>query len=255
MNGPPAPALRDLVQETQQLLDSGDVDGAVERRDILAAAIPSLPEGHLDRVRAQALAASLYLVLVQRAKAAEVLAPFIRDGVHAEEQPIRAIAERDPAIAAAIASAGADALFRMRSYDDADRLVKLALELIGTHHVSALGIEARHRAMLHLRTLARAGRIEWRTVAKGGPARSRLEACLRELDGYAARLTHEQASSVEAFVLDIWAAVDWSSGRHHEARGRIYRAITLLERPGMRDRSRLAHAYYIAGKIESSFVN
>lgn len=236
-----------LVHSVEDFLDAGDVDEAVARRKQLASACLNAREDP-NVLRARVLAAELCLIMVERREVERLLKDYIKEGLHARMTEIERVASRDPLQGAALASAGGDFLFRQRAYDDAYKLTARAQELL-----AKAPLHDSRATVLRLWNLARWARISWRTADKGGFADHHLQRCLDYLARAGTEIRTGRAHSIEAFSLDVWASLDWARGRLDDARRKIYRALFLLQRGTVKDRARLGHALFTAGKIEASF--
>jgi hypothetical protein len=205
------------------------------------------------------LAADLCLLMVERQEVAGLLGRFLEDDHRrASLQAIEDVVRKETFLeGATLASAVGDFLFRQHSYEAAYQAARFAEDLFRTAGVRVIpaGIDAR-MLIGRLWNFARLARISWRIRERRGMADRYLQDCLELLGAPALEpRTLPRLHSVEAFVLDVAASIDWARGFMETARQKIYRALFLLRGGTIHDSPRLAHALFTAGKIEATLAS
>jgi hypothetical protein len=222
-------ALASLVRSLTACLNEGNVDAAATpaKRRQLAALCQSPPpqSDQLTRLNGLTLAVELSLIAFDHATAASLLAPYLtKDQTALATNALLMLQRRQPIATAALLSAIADLLYRQRSYPAAYDAAERADVLFNRIGVSAKGLQL--VITRRLWNLARWGRISWRE-GKPDEAQKHLRHCLQELDAARQYLTRHRADSVEAFALDVSAALDWAQGNLPQAQSNAYRALYL----------------------------
>lgn len=249
-----------ILRRIDACVRGGDIDEGLKSRRALDAAA-ARPGGDVAfRARLQARAAQFHLLMMDKYAAARSLAPYVDmiDGrnVRVSEAELDTLAETGGLyVLGSIQSQIANLMNSCFRYEHGAKLAQSADQLMA--HEGDLVTELDRRLaqcennIWRARLLSHCGRVEDAEGLLRGVLRSLADAL--EWPVAAEDATKGGIDLLAALTLDLSASLDLRAGRLDEGRRKIYQALFLLRGGRVRCTVRLAHALYMAARIEVSY--
>jgi tetratricopeptide (TPR) repeat protein len=234
----------------------GKIGGALGRRAELSLAVKCEGLKPEERLYANIMAAKLDTLMFAKADAEESLRPYVTLDNKQRAKPnwknLESLEnQQNSFITGTLFTEVANFLFRKYAFQEGMKIAERADSLLSKGDGSPDGLSlllAKGENTIWLaRLAARCNQQQY--------AEKILRKMVEEMESKYSIYKKGERGGIDhilAMAFDLWASFDWIRG-DRSARQKIYRALFLLRDGEADDPIRLAHALYIAGKIEASY--
>ena len=243
---------KSLLSGITSAFNEGNVELAVTFRDPLHQMIKARCFRGAAELEAKARCAQAYLVTADRQEASRCLSPFVSFAKSGQRfrlnlTKIKALQDSPTSYEAGLViSQVANLLYRSFQFPKGAELAGTADDLLQKRSDPEAILAIAENQIWW-------ARLQWR-VGELTAAKATLSRMLYQLERGQTEphKVNGGRDLVWALAHDLWATFDWRQGHLDDARRRIHMALDRLRNEVVKDKIRLAHALYIAGRIEAA---